>query len=141
GMPQTMQENPEYTDVIDDIKVFFDQRIRFAEAECISLDQVWLDRGFGFGKTVEHNLTILRRLDEFATFGLPVLIGTSNKSTIGAVLDAEVGERMEGTAATVALAIRHGAKCVRVHDVKEACHAVVLCGEIARYTLSGTRVS
>lgn len=118
GMPQTMQENPEYADVIDDIKAFFEQRIRFAEAEGISLDQLWLDPGFGFGKTVEHNLTILRRLDEFATFGLPVLIGTSNKSTIGAVLDAEVGERMEGTAATVALAIRHGAKCVRVHDVK-----------------------
>lgn len=118
GMPQTMQENPKYADVIDDIKAFFEQRIRFAEAEGISRDQLWLDPGFGFGKTVQHNLTILRRLKEFRTFGLPVLIGTSNKSTIGTVLDTGVDERAEGTAATVALAIRHGAKCVRVHDVK-----------------------
>lgn len=118
GMPQTMQEDPRYDDVVDDVKAFFEQRIRFADAQGIAQDQLWLDPGFGFGKTVQHNLTILRRLQEFSSFGLPVLIGTSNKSTIGTVLGADVDERAEGTAATVALAIRHGAKCVRVHDVK-----------------------
>ncbi|MBI1321127.1 MAG: dihydropteroate synthase [Candidatus Hydrogenedens sp.] len=118
GSPKTMQDAPAYDDVVDDICAFFEERLAFAEAAGIRRERVWLDPGFGFGKTIAHNLEILRRLDDFTRFGCPVLIGTSNKSTIGAVLDAPVHERTEGTAATVAVAIMNGAHCVRVHDVK-----------------------
>ena len=118
GRPQTMQADPHYDDVVEDICRFFEERIAFAVRSGIAEHALWLDPGFGFGKTVEHNLAILRRLDEFRRFGLPVLVGTSNKSTIGAVLDVPVDERMEGTAATVAIAIANGADAVRLHDVK-----------------------
>lgn len=118
GTPKTMQLDPHYDDVINDICAFFDERIAYAVSQGIPEDAIWLDPGFGFGKTVEHNLTILRRLAEFKRFGRPILIGASNKSSIGAVLDLPVDDRMEGTAATVAIAVAHGADCVRVHDVK-----------------------
>lgn len=127
GEPRSMQENPVYDDVVDDICAFFDERIEFATRQGIREDKIWLDPGFGFGKTVDHNLTILRRLDEFARFNLPVMIGTSNKSTIGAVLDAPIDERAEGTAATVAIAICNGADCVRVHDVKSMARVAHMC--------------
>ena len=90
----------------------------YATSNGIREDRIWLDPGFGFGKTVGHNLTLLRRLEAFRRFGRPVLIGTSNKSTIGAVLDLPVDDRLEGTAATVAAAVMNGADAVRVHDVK-----------------------
>jgi dihydropteroate synthase len=118
GSPRTMQNDPVYADVVDDLCAFFEKRIAFAVNEGISEDAIWLDPGFGFGKTVAHNLTILRRLREFRKLGRPILVGTSNKSTIGEVLDAPVDDRMEGTAATVAIAIHNGADVVRVHDVK-----------------------
>ncbi len=119
GTPQTMQRDPKYDDVVDDLCSFFDERIRFATSHGIAEDALWIDPGFGlFGKTVAHNLAILRRLSEFKKLGRPILVGTSNKSTIGAVLDAPVHDRMEGTAATVAIAIANGADAVRVHDVK-----------------------
>ncbi len=118
GSPKTMQMNPHYDDVVGDICAFFEQRMTYAVDRGIAEEAIWLDPGFGFGKTVEHNLTILRRLGEFKRFGRPVLIGTSNKSTIGAVLDLPASERTEGTAATVAIAICNGADGVRVHDVK-----------------------
>ncbi len=118
GTPKTMQQAPHYADVVDDIAAFFDERLSFAVRAGIAEERVWLDPGFGFGKRVEHNLEILRRLDVFQRFGRPVLVGTSNKSTIGAVLDLPVDERLEGTAATVAVAIMRGADAVRVHQVK-----------------------
>jgi dihydropteroate synthase len=82
-------------------------------------ESILIDPGIGFGKTVKQNLEILRRLDEYKTIGRPLLVGTSRKSTIGKVLDLPVDERLEGTAATVALAISKGVDIVRVHDVKE----------------------
>lgn len=118
GTPRNMQHAPQYDNVVEDICAFFEERIAAAEVAEIAREQLWLDPGFGFGKTVAHNLTLLRELATFQRFGLPVLIGTSNKSTIGAVLGAEVHDRTEGTAATVAVSIRAGAQCVRVHDVK-----------------------
>jgi len=118
GSPRTMQECPQYDDVVDDLCAFFEERIAFAVREGIAEEAIWLDPGFGFGKTVEHNLTILRRLREFRRFGRPILIGTSNKSTIGAVLDLPVDNRLEGTASTLAIAIWNGADALRVHDVK-----------------------
>jgi len=117
GTPKTMQHEPRYENVIDDICAFFEERIAGAARAGIREEAIWLDPGFGFGKTVEHNLAILRELRAFTRFGRPILIGTSNKATIGAILDAGVAERMEGTAATVAIAIANGAACVRVHDV------------------------
>ena len=118
GTPQTMQQNPRYEDVIDEISAFFEERLSFAVRAGIAEQALWLDPGFGFGKTPHHNLEILRRLGEFKKFGRPLLVGTSNKGTIGAVLGAPLNDRREGTAATVALAIANGADCVRVHDVR-----------------------
>ena len=118
GTPRNMQRDPRYDDVVEDICAFFEERIAAAERSGIAREQLWLDPGFGFGKTVAHNLTLLRELAAFRRFGLPVLIGTSNKSTIGTVLGAEVHDRTEGTAATVTASILAGAHCVRVHDVK-----------------------
>lgn len=118
GTPKSMQREPKYRDVVDEICAFFEERIAFATRQGISEASIWLDPGFGFGKTVEHNLEILRRLREFKRFGLRLVVGTSNKSTIGTVLGLPVNERAEGTAATVAAAILNGADCVRVHDVR-----------------------
>jgi len=118
GHPATMQDAPVYRDVVSDICAFFEERLACLTRLGIPESQFWLDPGFGFGKTVTHNLVMLQRLREFKRFGLPLLIGTSNKSTIGTVLDAPVEERMEGTAATVAISIWNGADCIRVHDVK-----------------------
>ncbi|GMV93564.1 MAG: hypothetical protein AMXMBFR82_33420 [Candidatus Hydrogenedentota bacterium] len=118
GMPRTMQQDPRYDDVVDDICAFFEERMAFAVSRGIAENAIWLDPGFGFGKTPEHNLTMLRRLREFKRFGRPLLIGTSNKSTIGVILDVPVDDRMEGTAATVAIGIANGADAVRVHDAK-----------------------
>jgi dihydropteroate synthase len=118
GTPQTMQHNPLYDDIIDDLCAFFDERLAYAAAQGIPEERIWLDPGFGFGKTVPQNLELLRRLRELKRFGRPLLIGTSNKSTIGRVLDAPVDQRLEGTAATVAVAVINGADAVRVHDVR-----------------------
>jgi dihydropteroate synthase len=118
GMPDTMQDAPRYDDVVDDVVSFFEERLTTATKAGITESDIWIDPGFGFGKTPKHNLTLLRRLGEFTRLGRPILIGTSNKSTIGAVLDAPVDDRLEGTAATVALAIANGADAVRVHDVR-----------------------
>lgn len=118
GTPRNMQQDPRYGDAVEDICAFFEERIEAAARAGIRREQLWLDPGFGFGKTVAHNLTLLKHLGEFKRFGLPVLIGTSNKSTIGAVLDVEVQDRLEGTAATVAHSVAAGADCIRVHDVK-----------------------
>lgn len=119
GTPQTMQKNPHYDDVVHDISAYFAERLALAERAGIPRQNIWLDPGIGFGKTVEHNLQILRRLREFTVFGLPILIGTSRKSFIGKVLgDLPPEDRLEGTAATVAVAILNGANAVRVHDVQ-----------------------
>lgn len=118
GTPETMQAQPRYRDVVDDIGAFFEERMAFAVTHGVKEERIWLDPGFGFGKTVPQNLELLRRLGEFRRFGRPVLIGTSNKSTIGRVLNLGTEERTEGTAATVAIGIANGADVVRVHDVK-----------------------
>lgn len=118
GTPQTMQKAPTYQNVVDDICAFFEERIQFALSHGIAEEHIWLDPGFGFGKTPSQNLEILRRFAEFKRFGRPLLVGTSNKSTIGKVLGTTVDDRTEGTAATIAVAIMNGADVVRVHDVR-----------------------
>ena len=117
GEPHSMQESPRYDNILDEVASFFEERIAFAVGEGVEESRIWLDPGFGFGKTVAHNLTLLKHLETFKRFGRPLLVGTSNKSTIGKVLDLPLNERLEGTAATVAVAIMNGADGVRVHDV------------------------
>ncbi len=130
GMPETMQREPQYVDVVNDVVAFFEERLAYAVGQGIREDRVWLDPGFGFGKTVEHNLALLRRLRELTRFGRPLLVGASNKSTIGAVLNVAADDRLEGTAATVAVAICNGAAAVRVHDVKAMARVATMCDAI-----------
>lgn len=120
GTPRTMQKNPVYADVVSEIMAFLRERVAAAVAAGLPEEFVIVDPGIGFGKTAEHNLEIIRKLADFKSLGLPILIGTSRKAFIGKVLGGlPSGERLEGTAATVALSIANGANIVRVHDVKE----------------------
>jgi dihydropteroate synthase len=119
GSPRDMQERPTYDDLMAEIYDFLAERVDAAAAVGVGCGRLLVDPGFGFGKTVEHNLEILRRLRELRSLGCGVLIGTSRKSTIGTVLDAPVEGRLMGTAATCAVAIAHGADVIRAHDVAE----------------------
>lgn len=117
GEPRTMQDDPQYGDVVAEVRAFLLERGAAAEAAGIAREHIFIDPGFGFGKTAAQNLAVLARLSEFADGPYDVLVGTSRKTFIGATLDLPVAERLEGTAATVALAIVGGARIVRVHDV------------------------
>ncbi|NOZ23680.1 MAG: dihydropteroate synthase [Planctomycetes bacterium] len=132
GTPQTMQKDPTYDDVVEDIKIFLRESIERALAAGVDRDSILIDPGIGFGKTLEHNLEILRRLREFSDLGVAVLIGTSRKSFLGKILDVRAEKRMIGTMATVALAVREGASVVRVHDVREAVETVRVADAICR---------
>jgi len=119
GRPRGMQASPRYGDVIRDIAGFLGERIKKAKELGIDVKKIIIDPGIGFGKTVEHNLLIIKNLEKFKKLGCPVLAGPSRKSFIGKVLDLKVNERFEGTAAAVAICVWNGADIVRVHDVKE----------------------
>lgn len=127
GSPRTMQKNPTYDDVIEDIKQFFQQRIDACLSVGIAKQNIILDPGFGFGKTLEHNLEILRRFSEFKSFGLPLLAGLSRKSMIGALLDdRNVDGRVVGSVTGAIIAVQNGADIVRVHDVLETKDALTI---------------
>lgn len=133
GTPQTMQINPTYKDCVREIAEFLKQQTEAATRVGLSKDRIIVDPGIGFGKTVEHNLEILRRLREIKALGFPVLIGTSRKSFIGKVLEIEIpAERVWGTAATVAIAITNGADILRVHDVREMVQVARMVDAILR---------
>lgn len=135
GVPLVAMHNQrgrDFHDVVTDIADGFQATLALCHRHGIAPDQVILDPGFGFGWTPEQNLEILRRLPELWEFRLPLLVGTSRKSTIGFVLDAPVEARLEGTAATVALAIAAGADIVRVHDVAEVAKVVKVTDAIVR---------
>jgi len=118
GEPRTMQHDPRYGDVVDDVKAFLEARLAFALAEGVSEHRVLLDPGIGFGKTVEHNLELLRRLDELASLGRPIVIGTSRKSFLGRIgAGASASARLAGTVASNVLAYERGASVFRVHEV------------------------
>jgi len=117
GEPRTMQDDPRYGDVVSEVRAFLEERLAFATAAGIAEERVMLDPGIGFGKTVEHNLELLRRLDEIAALGRPVVVGTSRKSFLGRLTGREVGDRLPGTIATNVLALERGASVFRVHDV------------------------
>jgi dihydropteroate synthase len=117
GEPRTMQDDPRYDDVVSEVKAFLEERLAFAVAEGVPEERVMLDPGIGFGKTLEHNLELLRRLDEIVAVGRPVVVGTSRKSFLGRITGREVGERLPGTIATNVLALERGASVFRVHEV------------------------
>src|SRR4051812_7697780 len=124
GEPRTMQEDPRYDDVVSDVKAFLEERLAFAVSEGVVEERVWLDPGIGFGKTVEHNLEVLRRLDEIVAIGRPVVIGTSRKSFLGRITGREPADRVPGTIATNVIAYERGASVFRVHDVAPVADAL-----------------
>ena len=117
GDPRTMQRDPHYDDVVTDIKAFLEQRTAAAVAAGIARERILLDPGIGFGKTIDHNLELIRRLDELVVLGRPVVIGTSRKSFLGRLTGREVDDRVAATIATNVLAYERGARVFRVHDV------------------------
>ncbi|MDD5225001.1 MAG: dihydropteroate synthase [bacterium] len=130
GRPQVMQENPVYRDLIREIKEFLAGAIQKAERSGVRAENIIVDPGIGFGKTLEHNLEIINRLAEFQDLGKPVMIGPSRKSFIGRILDEPAGERLEGTLAAVAIAAWNGAEIIRVHDVRETRKVVLITAAI-----------
>lgn len=130
GDPRTMQDDPRYDDVVDDIKAFLAERVEYALAAGIARERIWLDPGIGFGKTLEHNLELLRRLGELRELGRPLVIGASRKSFIGKVDGSAVDERIGGSLASAVLAAAEGADVLRVHDVAETAQALAVAGAI-----------
>ena len=127
GEPRTMQEDPRYADVVADVKAFLEERLAFAVAEGVEEERIWLDPGFGFGKTLEHNLELLRRLGEIVALGRPVVVGTSRKSFLGRLAGGRPeSERLPGTIATNVLALERGAAVFRVHDVAPVAEALAV---------------
>ncbi|HZP85043.1 MAG TPA: dihydropteroate synthase, partial [Chthonomonadaceae bacterium] len=133
GLPMAIPTQPEYQDVVAEVREHLRERAEAARAAGIAPEDILLDPGIGFGKTAAHNLELLRRLRELTTLGYPLLVGTSRKSTIGRVLgDLPPDDRLEGTAATVALSIANGAALVRVHDVKAMARVAKMSDAIVR---------
>jgi dihydropteroate synthase len=130
GSPRTMQENPVYEDVVDEVRAFLAERVETAVAAGVEEERIWLDPGIGFGKTAEHNLELLRRLGELRRLGRPLVIGASRKSFIGRVDGSDAGERLGGTIASSVLAAAEGAEVLRVHDVAEVGQAMVVASAI-----------
>ncbi|MDX6609729.1 MAG: dihydropteroate synthase [Solirubrobacterales bacterium] len=126
GNPRTMQDDPAYDDVVDDVKAFLANRMEFAVDEGVAEERIWLDPGIGFGKTLEHNLELLRRLRELRGLGRPLVIGASRKSFIGKVDGSDVDERIGGSIASSVLAVAEGADVLRVHDVAEMSEALTV---------------
>jgi len=130
GNPSTMQKNPVYGSLMDEIISFLNTAINRAEAGGINRERIIIDPGIGFGKTLVHNLQILKRLKELKSLGRPILVGTSRKSFIGRMLNAEPMERISGTVASCVLAAGNGANILRVHDVKEVSQALKITDAI-----------
>jgi dihydropteroate synthase len=118
GVPRTMQEDPSYDDVVGEVLAFLSERLAFAVAHGIREEQVLLDPGIGFGKTLEHNLLLIKHLDRLAALGRPLVLGASRKRFLGAVLDAAPDRRTIGTVATTVIGLLKGAAIFRVHDVQ-----------------------
>ncbi len=134
GSPRTMQEHPRYEDVVGEVAAFLEQRVAFALGEGIAVERIQVDPGIGFGKTLEHNLELLRRLDEIVALGFPVVVGASRKSFLGRITGRGVAsERVAATVAANVLAYERGASVFRVHDVAPTVDAL----RVASATLRG----
>jgi dihydropteroate synthase len=132
GEPRTMQHDPRYDDVVSDVKAFLEERMTFAVNEGVPEARILLDPGIGFGKTAEHNLELLARIDELVALGRPVVIGTSRKSFLGRITGRTVGDRLSGTIVTNVLAYERGARVFRVHDVAPVYDGLVIAGATVR---------
>ena len=130
GTPKSMQTNPTYNNLIEEIISYFANQIEFAMANGISEKQIIIDPGIGFGKTVNDNFTIIKELSQFSQLGFPILVGPSKKSFIGETLNLPVDQRVEGTSAAIAACIINGANIIRVHDVKEMRRVMIVSSKI-----------
>jgi dihydropteroate synthase len=132
GDPRTMQRDPHYDDVVAEVAVFLRERVAAAEAAGVQRERILIDPGIGFGKTVEHNLELLARLDELAALELPILIGTSRKSFLGRLTGRAEHDRLAATIATNVIALLHGARVFRVHDVGSVRDALAVAAATVR---------
>ena len=132
GDPRTMQADPRYDDVVSEVKAFLEERLAFAVGEGVAEERVWLDPGIGFGKTIDHNLELLRRLDEIVAIGRPVVVGTSRKSFLGRLTGRAERERDAATVATNVMAFERGASVFRVHEVRGTVDALKVAGATLR---------
>ncbi|MBA3023856.1 MAG: dihydropteroate synthase [Gammaproteobacteria bacterium] len=130
GTPQSMQQHPSYDDVVLEVADFMRQRIAAVAAAGVGRDRIVIDPGFGFGKSLAHNLALLRELEAFTKLGMPVLAGLSRKSMLGAITGREVGERLAASVAAAVLAVQRGAAIVRVHDVRETVDALKILNAV-----------
>lgn len=127
GLPSTMQDNPQYDDVVDEVKRFLIARADSCVEGGLSKENIIIDPGFGFGKNLENNLSLLKEMPQFCALNYPVLVGISRKSMFGMLLDRDVSERLAASVAAVVIAYQKGARLFRVHDVMETCDALKLC--------------
>jgi dihydropteroate synthase len=132
GEPKTMQEAPAYEDVVGEVHEFLRERIEAAEFAGVDAERIAIDPGIGFGKNLEQNLELMRRVDAFLDLGRPVLVGPSRKRFIGAIVGVPEDERVEGTIGAVSWLVSRGAHVVRVHDVREVVRAVRVIDAIVR---------
>jgi dihydropteroate synthase len=139
GQPRVMQQNPCYDDVVKDVMLFLQQRISICRKAGISEDQIIVDPGFGFGKSIEHNYQMLAHLEEFHKLNVPVLAGMSRKSMIGNLLQRTIDQRLAGNIAVATVAAQKGAQIIRVHDVKETVDAVKIINMINAYRNNNER--
>jgi dihydropteroate synthase len=130
GSPQTMQAAPHYDNVVVEVANYLAERVALAESAGIALNRICVDPGFGFGKSLEHNLDLLRRLDELVVPGLPLLVGVSRKSMIGLITGRAVDQRIYGSVAAQVLAIMRGARIIRVHDVAPMRDAIAVLNAV-----------
>jgi len=133
GAPRTMQANPQYDDVVAAVRLFLEQRLSTCEASAIPRHRLLLDPGFGFGKTLTHNLQLLAALNSLTELGAPVLVGLSRKSMLGAITGRDVGSRVVASVSAAMLAVQRGATIVRVHDVAETADALGVLRAVAEH--------
>ncbi len=132
GNPQTMQQQPHYHDVVAEVIEFLRARIAAVQAAGIARERIVIDPGFGFGKTLEHNLALLRRLHEFSALGVPLLAGLSRKSMLGTLTGQDAQHRVHASVAAALLAVQHGANIVRVHDVQATVDAIKVWSAVSQ---------
>ena len=130
GSPQNMQINPQYDDVVDEVKQYLVSRVEHCVAAGIRAENIIIDPGFGFGKTLENNLCLLKEIAQFCALEIPVLVGISRKSMFGQLLDREVDERLIASVSAAVIAYQKGARFFRVHDVAETCDALKLSAAV-----------
>jgi dihydropteroate synthase len=132
GEPQTMQQDPQYQDIVAEVRGYLAGRIALAQAHGIPVERLLIDPGFGFGKSLEHNLAMLRQMERFSELGVPLLVGLSRKSMLGKITGRKVNDRLSASIAAAVLAVQKGAKVLRVHDVAATKDAIQIIERVER---------